>query len=76
MMDVIPAKAGIQILVAQASCPQTIPKGLNLVHPTRAYPLEKKAFHPLDEIRAETQVRPYHNSLTLALSRGERESGG
>ncbi len=34
-----------------------------------------KAFHPLDEIRADTQVRPYNNSLTLALSRGERESG-
>jgi len=46
-----------------------------LVHPTSAYPLEKKAFHPLDEIRADTKVRPYKDSLTLALSRGERGSG-
>jgi len=44
-----------------------------MVHPTSAYPLEKKAFHPLDEIRADTKVRPCNNSLTLALSRGERE---
>ncbi len=48
-----------------------------MVHPTSAYPLEKKTFHPLDEIRADTKVRPYNNSLTnsltLALSRGERE---
>jgi len=46
----------------------------NPVHPARAYPLEKKAFHPLDEIRADTQVRPNNNSLTLTLSQGERES--
>ncbi len=44
-----------------------------VVHPTSAYPLGKKAFHPLDEIRADTKVRPYNNYLTLALSRGERE---
>ncbi len=31
-----------------------------MVHPTSAYPLEKKAFHPLDEIRADTKVRPPH----------------
>ena len=46
-----------------------------VVHPTSAYPLGKKAFHPLDEIRADTKVRPYNNTLTLALSRGERGSG-
>ena len=40
------------------------------VHPASAYPLEKKAFHPLDEIRADTKVRPYKNSLTLALGPG------
>ena len=31
-----------------------------LVHLTSAYLLEKKAFHPLDEIRADTKVRPPH----------------
>ncbi len=41
------------------------------VHPASAYTLEKKTFYPLDEIRADTKVRPYKNSLTLALSRGE-----
>ncbi len=46
-----------------------------MVHPVSAYPLEKKAFHPLDEIRADTKVRPYHNSLTLTLSQRERGSG-
>ncbi len=49
--------------------------GINQDHPTSAYPLVKKVFHPLDEIRADTKVRPYNNSLTLALSRGERGSG-
>jgi len=34
---------------------------------------EKKAFHPRDEIRADTKVRPYNNSLTLTLSQRERE---
>jgi len=43
------------------------------VHSASAYPLEKMVFHPLDEIRADTKVRPYNISLTLALSRGERE---
>ncbi len=43
--------------------------------PGRAYPLVKKAFHPLDEIRADTKVRPYNNSLTLALSQRVRGSG-
>jgi len=37
--------------------------------------LKKKAFHPLDETRADTEVRPYKDSLTLALSRGERIRG-
>ncbi|MFB3787053.1 MAG: hypothetical protein ACE15F_11870, partial [bacterium] len=37
-----------------------------------AYPLEKKAFHLLDEIRADTKVRSYTNSLTLALSQREK----
>ncbi len=38
-------------------------------------PLEKKAFHPFDEIRPDTKISPCNNSLTLALSRGERGSG-
>ncbi len=46
-----------------------------LVHPASAYPLEKKAFHLLDEIRADTKVRPYNHSLTLTLSQRERGSG-
>ncbi len=46
-----------------------------MVHPTSAYPLEKKAFHPLDKIRADTKVRPYNNSLTLVLSRGGGDQG-
>ncbi len=44
-----------------------------MVHPLRAYPLEKKAFHTFDEIRADTKVRPYNNSLALSLSQRERE---
>jgi len=38
--------------------------------------MEQKAFHTLDEMRADTKVRPYNNSLTLALSQREREFGG
>jgi len=47
----------------------------NRVHPASACPRVKKAFHPLDEIRADTQVHPYKNSLTRALSRRKREFG-
>ena len=43
-----------------------------MVHPTSTYPLEKKVFHLLDEIRADTKVRPCNDSLTLALSQRER----
>ncbi len=47
----------------------------NEVHPGSAYRLVKKVFHP-SMIRGATQVRPYKNSLTLALSPRERGFGG